>query len=216
MRVSQQIGWSQESKLIYQIVKQTERLNQLLPGNQPAANTTRVSRQIGWSNESNLYYEWLRSLDKLTQHYSNCCTPTTSNWYITDIFAPPGNGFFNIPNFCIDECLLDPNQAGQINPIATCVEILNYNQLYINLYDSNGVYSNELASIAGNSGTLTFTQGSNSVTYSFTADSFILNANGFDVVAFDTTLGSVPGSLVVTSPATGNFNMVDPITITIV
>jgi hypothetical protein len=216
MRVSQQIGWSQESKLIYQIVKQTERLNQLLPGNQPAANTTRVSRQIGWSNESNLYYEWLRSLDKLTQHYSNCCTPTTSNWNITDIYGPPSNGLFNIPNVCISESLLDPNQAGQINPGASCVPAENYNQLYISLYDSNGVYSNELASMVGNSGTLTFTQGSNSVTYSFTAGSFILNANGFDVVAFDTTLSSVPGSLVVTSPATGNFNMVDPITITIV
>lgn len=73
MRISQQIGWSQESKLIYQIVQQTEKLNKILPGNQPAANTTRVSKQIGWSNESNLYYEWLRSLDKLTQHWSNCC-----------------------------------------------------------------------------------------------------------------------------------------------
>jgi len=216
MRISQQIGWSQESKLIYQIVKQTERLNQVLPGNQPAANTTRVSRQIGWSNESNLYYEWLRSLDKLTQHYSNCCTPTTSNWYITDVFDIPGNGFFNIVNFCISETLLDPNQAGLINPGTSCVPVENYNQLYINLNDSNGVYSNELASMVGNSGTLTFTQGSNSVTYSFTAASFILNPYASNTVAFDTTLGSVPGSLVVISPAIGNFNMVDPITITIV
>ena len=78
MRVARQIGWSQESELIYQIIKQTERINQLLPGNQPAANTTRVSKQIGWSNESNLYYELLRSLDKVTQHYANCCTTTTS------------------------------------------------------------------------------------------------------------------------------------------
>ena len=77
-RVSQQIGWSQESKLIYQLIKQTERLNQLLPGTQAAYNNTPVSRMIGWSNESNLYYEWLRSLDKLTQHYSNCCTTTTT------------------------------------------------------------------------------------------------------------------------------------------
>jgi len=79
MRVSQQIGWSQESKLIYQLIKETDRMNELLPGNQPAANTTRVSRMIGWSNEANLYYEWLRSLDKLTQHYGcpDCTTTIT-------------------------------------------------------------------------------------------------------------------------------------------
>ncbi len=135
MRISQQIGWSQESKLIYQLVKQTERLNQILPGNQSAANTTRVSKQIGWSNESNLYYEWLRSLDKLTQHYSNCCTPVVSNWYITDIYDPPTNGFFNIPNLCISETLLDPNQAGLINPGASCVEIDNYNTRVFTFYN---------------------------------------------------------------------------------
>lgn len=145
--------------------------------------------------------------------YECCNTQSESVWNITDIYGPPSNGLFNIPNFCIDESLLDPNQAGQINPGASCVPAENYNQLYISLYDSNGVYSNELASMVGNSGTLTFTQGSNSVTYSFTAGSFILNANGFDVVAFDTTLSSVPGSLVVTSPATGDFNTIDPITI---
>jgi hypothetical protein len=176
----------------------------------------RVSQFIGWSQEAKLYYEWLMQLERLTAILGkNIQPPTLSSWYITDIFAPPGNSFFNILNLCINESLLDPNQAGQINPIATCVEIENYNQLYISLYDSNGVYSNELASMAGNSGTLTFTQGSNSVTYSFTAGSFLLNPFGFDLVVFDTILGSVPGSLVVTSPATGDFNMVDPITITI-
>lgn len=177
----------------------------------------RVSQQIGWSQEAKLYYEWLMQLERLTAIVGkNIQPPTLSSWYITDVFDLPGNGLFNIPNLCISETLLDPNQAGLINPGASCVEIENYNQLYISLYDSNGVYSNELASMAGNSGTLTFTQGSNSVTYSFTAGSFILNAYSSNIVAFDTILGSVPGSLVVTSPATGNFNMVDPITITIV
>jgi hypothetical protein len=73
MRISQQIGWSQESKLTYQIVQQTERLNQLLPGNQPGFHVP-VSKQIGWSNESSLYYEWLRSLSKLTAHYAGYAT----------------------------------------------------------------------------------------------------------------------------------------------
>lgn len=149
--------------------------------------------------------------------YINICCSSNNNrsfWYITDNLAPPENGFFNIPNLCISETLLDPNQAGLINPGASCVPAENYNQLYINLIDSNGVYSNELASMAGNSGTLTFTQGSNSVTYSFTAASFILNPYAIsNTIAFDTTLGSVPNSFVVTSPATSDFNTVDPITI---
>lgn len=72
MRVSQQIGWSQESKLIYEIIKQTERLNTILPGNQPSYKVN-VSKPIGISNEANLYYEWLVQLTKLTAHRANCC-----------------------------------------------------------------------------------------------------------------------------------------------
>lgn len=77
MRISQQIGWSQESKLIYQLVQQTERVNQILPGSQAGFNVP-ISKQIGWSNESSLYYQWLLSLSKLTSHYADCCAPTTT------------------------------------------------------------------------------------------------------------------------------------------
>lgn len=77
MRISRQIGWSQEANLTYQIIKQTERLNTLLPGGQSAFRTG-ISKQIGWSNEANLYYEWLVSLNKLTAHYANCCASTTT------------------------------------------------------------------------------------------------------------------------------------------
>jgi len=86
MRISQQIGWSQESKLIYQIVQQTERVNQILPGSQAGFNVP-VSKQIGWSNESSLYYQWLLSLSKLTSHYANCCAPTTTTT-TTTTFCP--------------------------------------------------------------------------------------------------------------------------------
>jgi len=99
MRVSQQIGWSQESKLIYQLIKETDRLNELLPGNQPAANTTRVSRMIGWSNEANLYYEWLRSLDKLTQHYG--CPDCTTTSTTTAIPPTPDSFCVTIPGWAI-------------------------------------------------------------------------------------------------------------------
>lgn len=78
MRISRQIGWSQEANLIYELIQQTERLNQILPGNQAAVRTG-ISKQIGWSTEANLYYEWLRSLNKLTTHFG-CpdCVPTTT------------------------------------------------------------------------------------------------------------------------------------------
>jgi hypothetical protein len=111
MRVSQQIGWSQESKLIFELIKETEKLNTLLPGSQPSYNVN-VSKQIGWSNESNLYYEWLNSLSKLTAHSSNCCTPTTttttsSSTTTTTTTAPPGPNLSlkidNSPNFDIPD-----------------------------------------------------------------------------------------------------------------
>lgn len=77
--LSKQIGWSQEANLIYELIKQTDRLNQILPGNQPSYGVRRMSQMIGWSQEAKLYYEWLRQLDKVTQHYG-CpdCTPTTT------------------------------------------------------------------------------------------------------------------------------------------
>jgi hypothetical protein len=78
--LSKQIGWSQEANLIYELIKQTDRLNQILTGNQPSYGPKRVSQMIGWSVESKLYYEWLKQLDKLTQHYGcpNCITTTTT------------------------------------------------------------------------------------------------------------------------------------------
>jgi len=90
MRISRQIGWSQEANLIYELIQQTERLNQILPGNQAAVRTG-ISKQIGWSTEANLYYEWLRSLNKLTTHFG-CpdCVPTTTT--TTTLFPPvPGD-----------------------------------------------------------------------------------------------------------------------------
>jgi len=144
-----------------------------------------------------------------------CCSSNndkTSTWLITEIFNSPASGEFFIPNRCLSVTILDPNEIGAVNPLATCVPAENYNQLYINLNDSDGVYSNELASMVGNNGTIIFTQGTNSVTYSFTTDSFLLSVP-FNTVFFDTVLGSIPGSLVLISPGTGNFNTVDPITI---
>ena len=77
MRISKQIGWSTESNLTYEIIKQVERLNTLLPGNQPSYKVN-ISKQIGWSTEANLYYEWLVSLTKLVAHAGCPCTTTTT------------------------------------------------------------------------------------------------------------------------------------------
>jgi len=84
MATSRQIGWDQESNLIYQIVKQLERLNQIIPNNQPAL-APMMKRQIGWSQQSNLYYEWLRETDILTQHFANCCNTTTTTTTTTSL-----------------------------------------------------------------------------------------------------------------------------------
>ena len=94
--LSKQIGWSQEANLIYELIKQTNRLNQILPGNQPPYGVKRISQMIGWSTESKLYYEWLRQLDKLTQHYGcpDCTPPPPPN--------PPPPGYVQALTFKVD------------------------------------------------------------------------------------------------------------------
>lgn len=101
MRVSQQIGWSQESKLIYELIKQTEELNKFLPGNLTNGHVN-ISRQIGWSNESNLYYEWLKSLAKL-QREGTITTTTSTTTTLPPIpslrINPPSTNTFDIPEY---------------------------------------------------------------------------------------------------------------------
>jgi len=111
MGISKQIGWSQESNLIYQIVKQTEYINKLLPTSQ-SYYTTRVSKMIGWSTEANLYYEWLRSLDRLTQHYANCCAPITTTTTTTTEFVSR--------EWCVwsgDSTATPPNYLSEYSPL---------------------------------------------------------------------------------------------------
>ena len=76
-RLSQQIGSSQKSKLIYEIIKQIQKNNQLIVSNQPSFHVS-TSKSIGLNSNSNLYYEWLRNLKELSLHLSNCCTTTTT------------------------------------------------------------------------------------------------------------------------------------------
>jgi hypothetical protein len=74
--ISKQIGWSQESNLIYELIKQTEKMNLLLSNIQPKYHVP-ISKPTGMSTEANLYYEWLRSLSRYTAKLSDCCLLTT-------------------------------------------------------------------------------------------------------------------------------------------
>lgn len=83
MSVSKQIGWGTEENLIYNLIKQTSRLNSLFPGNQPGFKVP-ISRQIGWSNKENLLYEWLRETTKMVAHAGNCCVPIDENFLLQE------------------------------------------------------------------------------------------------------------------------------------
>jgi len=69
---SKQIGWSQESNLIWEIAKEVEQINRIVGAGKPngtsaTGNVGIPSRQIGQSQEANLLYELLKQLARLRQ-----------------------------------------------------------------------------------------------------------------------------------------------------
>jgi hypothetical protein len=69
---SKQIGWSQESNLLWEIAKTIEKINIQLgvgkpSGNSPTGNVGIPSKQIGASQEVNLLYEVLKQLARMKQ-----------------------------------------------------------------------------------------------------------------------------------------------------
>lgn len=69
---SKQIGWSQESNLLWEIAKEIEQINGIVGAGNPSGNSATGnigirSRQIGWSQEENLLYEILKQLARLKQ-----------------------------------------------------------------------------------------------------------------------------------------------------
>lgn len=69
---SKQIGWSQESYLIWEIAKEIEQINGIVGAGKPngtsaTGNVGIRSKQIGWSQEENLLYEVLKQLARLRQ-----------------------------------------------------------------------------------------------------------------------------------------------------
>ena len=137
-------------------------------------------------------------------------SPIPGQWFLLAQYSPAFiNGSITFPNHQIGDFDLDPNHVGQ-------TDNSTYNtQIYINKFDSVG--NNEaslLDQLVGVAGTLTLTQGGNSVTYTFTNQAFANSANGGINEYSDTQYGSAPrGSITVSSPAVGNFNTIDPIAI---
>ena len=115
---------------------------------------------------------------------------------------------------------------GTTNPNLVGTEDSNYKyQLYINASDTNGNdRSSVLDQLIDNAGTLTLTQGSNSVTYNFTNQAFNhTNVGPSTPYFYDSQFGtggpgigaSHLGSLTVLSAATSDFNTSDPVSISI-
>ena len=95
---SRQIGWSNESNLIWQIAKELEKINQHVGAGNPSSMSSKgylglPSKQIGWSQESNLLYEVLKQLKMLNGNItpgSTTSTTTTSTPYL-EIVSTPGS-----------------------------------------------------------------------------------------------------------------------------
>lgn len=64
---NRQIGWSQESNLLWEIAREIDQINKIVGAGKPTgtvstANSSIPNRQIGWSQEENLLYEVLRQV----------------------------------------------------------------------------------------------------------------------------------------------------------
>lgn len=81
---SRQIGWSQESNLLWQILRQVNNLTKQFSVKCPIPNLTSSKsgtvppRQIGWSNESELLWEIARELNRTIAVANNCANTTTT------------------------------------------------------------------------------------------------------------------------------------------
>ena len=120
-----------------------------------------------------------------------------------------------------------PGYGGSNPNLVGTEDATHSHQLYINSNDANeNDQSSILDQLIGNSGILILTQGSNSVTYSFGSQAFKTDTFGpTQAYYYDSEFAGAPGSpippaplgsLTVISPASSNFNTIDPITITII
>lgn len=132
-------------------------------------------------------------------------------WFLFDNYSPATtDGSITFPNHVDSEGDLNPNDVGQVDGDTLT-------QIYINPNNFNGDSQVEsLSTLVGTNGELTLTQGSNSVTYGYTSQSFEFFIEELSNIFADNAFGtSVPGSITILSPASEDFNTVDPITIQI-
>ena len=130
------------------------------------------------------------------------------NYYLYEIYEPAaGAGSITFPDHLNMVGSLNPNEIGQTGGSTST-------QIYINELDSastdNTTY---LQQLIGNHTRLTLSQGSNFIVLDCNEFAF---SYGMGMFVADNAEGSgVEGSITIVTPATGNFNTVDPIMITI-
>ena len=171
-------------------------------------NTTDDNEFIGLAQEVSILYNNPQTFSAATDASSwltlNGFWNTYGYWRFADIYNNAGfNGQITFPNHAAGQGDPNPNDVGQFTNSGVTMT-----QLYINnnnLAGSNN--TSNFSQLPGNYGNLTLTQGSNSVTYSFTNDAF--DFNGGELNSDYAYGNAVPGSLCVTSFASGDFNVSD-------
>ena len=131
---------------------------------------------------------------------------TTGDYALSATYSPAEfNGKITFPNHNANTWSLNPNLVGQAGYA-----------IYINKNDTLGNSQTPiLDNLLGQSGTLTLTQGANSVTYSFTSTAFSFGLGNNQYYWDNQYEGGPLNSITVISPASSNFNTTSPITITV-
>jgi len=149
---------------------------------------------------------WLNSNGYWTS-YAGATGASTGNYNLLNAYNPANsNGSMTFPNHNTGTASSNPNLIGQSGYA-----------IYINQYDLTGAnQSSTLDNLLGRSGTLTLTQGSNTVVYSFASNAFGYGGGYSNEYWWDNQFNGSPlGTITVTQSASGNFNFTDPITITV-
>jgi hypothetical protein len=179
--------------------------------NKYGANATNISDALTWADGQNNIL--VRSSEYTLSDLPGGNTGTTisGQWFLYSAYSSADNSNqITFPDHNNYIGSLNPNEVGQSGGGTAT-------QIYINAYDSSITdHSADLSQLAGHAGTLTLTQGSNNVTYTFTNQSFQFGPYGGSTELYADWYfeSSIQGSITVTSPASGDFNTVDPITIT--
>lgn len=150
---------------------------------------------------------WLNANGYWTSYDGGGGGVTTGNYALLAAYQPASsNGSITFPNHNAPTFSLNPNLVGQSGYA-----------IYINGNDLLGnSQTSVLDNLLGRNGTLTLTQGANSVVYSFTSTAFGFGGGYANQYWWDNQFNSSPlNTITVLTPASGNFNTVDPITITV-